>query len=258
MLIGVSKIDNLRDEFFHRLLIDSGVRKGMRVLDVGCGTGGLSVMASELVGDAGEVVGFDISQDALSAAQKMVQEKCLPAVRFILADIANLPDNLGVFDVIIGRRVLMYQSNTARSIDSLLPFLSGNGKMVFQESDSTATSFSSPTLPLHTKVQNWIWETVAKEGGNTHIGMRLYSEMKNADLRISLLRAEAILHTYESGSDLGWVAKMMAPRMIKYSVVTAEELDVETLEYRLQEERKKSDVPFIRDMAFGICAENRK
>ena len=63
-------MDNLRDEFFHRLLIDSGIKKGMRVLDVGCGAGDLSVMASELMGDDGEVIGFDISQDALAAAKK--------------------------------------------------------------------------------------------------------------------------------------------------------------------------------------------
>jgi hypothetical protein len=129
--------------------------------------------------------------------------------------------------------------------------------MVFQESDRVAASFSSPMLPLHTKVLNWIWDTVTKEGGNTHIGMQLYSEMKNAGLRISLLRAEAILHTYESGSDLGWAAKMMASRMFKHSIVTAKELDVETLEDRLREERKKSNAPFVRDMAFGICAENQ-
>lgn len=247
-------MDNLRNEFFHRLLIDSGIKKGMRVLDVGCGTGDLSIMAAELVGDTGEVVGFDISQDALVVAKRAAGEKCLSKVTFIQTDIAELPDNLGVFDEIIGRRVLMYQNNTAQSIYNLLPFLSENGKMVFQESDYIVTSFSFPMLPLHTKVQNWIWDTVTKEGGNTHIGMQLYSEMKNAGLRILLLRAEAILHTYESGSDLGWVAKTMASRMIKHNVVLAEELDIETLEDRLQDERKKSNTPFIRDMAFGICA----
>ncbi|MDR1482811.1 MAG: class I SAM-dependent methyltransferase, partial [Synergistaceae bacterium] len=218
-------MDNLRDEFFHRLLIDSGIRKGLRVLDVGCGAGDLSVMASELVGDDGEVVGFDISQDALAAAKKAVGERCLSMVTFILADIAKLPDNLGVFDLIIGRRVLMYQRDTAQSIGSLRLFLSKDGKMVFQESDRIAASLGSPMLPLHTKVQNWIWDTVAKEGGNTHIGMQLYSEMKNAGLRISSLRAEAILHTHESGSDLGWVAKMMASRMFRQSIVTVNELD---------------------------------
>jgi ubiquinone/menaquinone biosynthesis C-methylase UbiE len=248
-------MDNSRNDFFHRLLVDSGIKNAVRVLDVGCGTGDTSIMAAELAGDTGEVVGFDISLDALVAAKKAVNEKCLSKVTFIQADIAELPNDLGVFDMIIGRRVLMYQNNAARSICNLLPFLSKNGKMIFQESDCMLTSLGSPMLPLHTKVQNWIWNTVIKEGGNPHIGMQLHQEMKNAGLRVSLLRAEAILHTFESGSDLGWVAKMMAPRMFKHNVVGVDELDVETLEYRLREELKNNNIPFIRDMAFGICAE---
>ncbi|MDR0409017.1 MAG: class I SAM-dependent methyltransferase [Spirochaetaceae bacterium] len=251
-------MDILRNEFFHRLLIDSGIKKGIRVLDVGCGAGDLSIMAAELVGGSGEVTGVDISQDALAAAKKLIVEKCISNVRFIQADIAKLPNNIGVFDVIMGRRVLMYQSNASQTIEGLLPFLSENGKMIFQESERMADSFNFSMLPLHSKIQNWIWDTVEKEGGNSHIGMQLYSEMKNAGLKISLLRAEAILHTYESGSDLGWAAKMMASRMIEHNVVTAEELNVETLEYRLMNELKNSNIPFIRDIAFGICAEKHK
>jgi hypothetical protein len=78
---------------------------------------------------------------------------------------------------------------------------------------------------------------------------------ENAGLNISLLRAEAILHTCESGSDLGWAVKMMAPRIIAHNVASAKELDTETLEDRLQAERKNSAGPFLRDMACGICAE---
>jgi hypothetical protein len=87
------------------------------------------------------------------------------------------------------------------------------------------------------------------------MGMQLYTVMRGAGLNVSVLRSEAILHTYESGSDLGWVARMMAARMMKRGVVTREELDIETLEDRLQEERKNANTPFIRDMTFGICAE---
>ncbi|MDR1581194.1 MAG: methyltransferase domain-containing protein [Synergistaceae bacterium] len=247
-------MNKLRDEFTIRLLTDSGIEKGMTVLDAGCGSGDLSVMASELVGDEGEVVGFDISENALAMARNRIEEKGL-SVKFILADINELPEDIGTFDAIVGRRVLMYQRDAAQSIDSLLPHLTTNGKMIFQESDCMEASFCAQSMPLHTKVLAWMWDTVAKEGGNIHIGRQLYSLMKNAKLKISQMRAEAILHTYESGSDFAWAAKMMAPRMISHGVVSAEEMDVETLEDRLQSERRESDTPFIRDMAFGVCAE---
>jgi ubiquinone/menaquinone biosynthesis C-methylase UbiE len=248
-------MNKLRDEFTQRLLMDGGIEKGMRVLDVGCGSGDVSIMASELVGGGGEVVGFDISENAVTMARNAVHEKHISAVKFIQADIAGLPDDIGTFDAVIGRRVLMYQSDAAQSIHRLLPYLTSKGKMIFQESDCVLSSFHTDSMPLHAKVQAWVWDTVAKEGGSVHIGRQLYSLMKNAKLKILLLRAEAILHTFESGSDFGWAAKMMAPRMIARGVVTAEEMDVNTLEDRLQLELSESGAPFIRDMSFGICAE---
>jgi ubiquinone/menaquinone biosynthesis C-methylase UbiE len=247
-------MNKLRNEFTQRLLTDGGIKKGMRVLDAGCGSGDLSIMASELVGDMGEVVGFDISENALAAARNATEKKQM-SVKFILADITRLPEDIGVFDAIIGRRVLMYLSDAAQSINGLLPHLTVNGKMIFQESDCMVSSFCAQSMPLHTKVLTWMWDTVAKEGGDIHIGRQLYSLMKNAKLKILQMRAEAILNTYESGSDLGWVAKMMAHRMISHGVITAEEMDADTLEDRLQSERRESDTPFIRDMAFGVCAE---
>jgi ubiquinone/menaquinone biosynthesis C-methylase UbiE len=247
-------MDKLRDEFTQRLLTDGGIEKGMRVLDAGCGSGDLSVMASELAGDGGEVVGFDISEKALAAARNAIEGKRLP-VKFILADITELPEDIGVFDAIVGRRVLMYLNDAAKGIDSLLPHLAANGKMIFQESDCMASSFCAQSMPLYTKVLTWMWDTVTKEGGDIHIGRRLYSLMKNAKLKISQMRAEAILHTYESGSDLGWVAKMMAPRMISHGVVTAEEIVVNKLEDILKLVLRESGTHFIRDMAFGVCAD---
>jgi ubiquinone/menaquinone biosynthesis C-methylase UbiE len=247
-------MNELRDEFTNRLLADSGIKKGMRILDLGCGTGDLCIMASELVGDSGEVVGVDISENAITKARNTIEEKRISSVKFICADLAELPVNIGTFDAVIGRRVLMYMSDASQSITGLLPFLKSNGKMIFQESDCMASSFCNQSMPLHTKVQAWIWDTVEKEGGNVYIGRQLYSLMKKAKLNILLTRAEAILHTDETGSDLGWVAKMMVPRMILHGIITKEEIDTDTLEERLRLELKDSGTHFIRDMAFGVCA----
>ncbi|MDR1315952.1 MAG: methyltransferase domain-containing protein, partial [Spirochaetales bacterium] len=163
-------MNKLRDEFTERLLIDGGIEKGMRVLDAGCGSGDVSIMAAELMGNSGEVIGCDISENAITIAGNAVKEKHIPIVKFIQADISGLPDSIGSFDAIIGRRVLMYQSDAAQSIHSLLPYLAAKGKMIFQESDCMLSSFHACSMPLHTKVQAWIWDTVAKEGGNIHIG----------------------------------------------------------------------------------------
>jgi demethylmenaquinone methyltransferase/2-methoxy-6-polyprenyl-1,4-benzoquinol methylase len=46
------------------------VAPGMRVLDLGCGTGDLSVAAAEAVGRSGEVVGLDFSEAMLGVAAR--------------------------------------------------------------------------------------------------------------------------------------------------------------------------------------------
>lgn len=52
-----------------RLLLEAGLKPGMRVLDIGCGTGDVSLLAADLVGPRGAVVGIDRSAEAVAAAR---------------------------------------------------------------------------------------------------------------------------------------------------------------------------------------------
>jgi len=50
---------DVKDAMTHRLLVDAGIAAGMRVLDVGCGSGDVSFMLAQMVGEDGQVVGVD-------------------------------------------------------------------------------------------------------------------------------------------------------------------------------------------------------
>ena len=241
-----------RNDFTHRLLIDAGIKEGQRVLDVGCGTGDVTFLVAEIVGNAGEVIGFDLNEAALAAARDSAIKSRFSNISFIKAEIGKLPQNLGQFDAIVGRRVLMYQPDAVDSLKSLLPYVKTRGIVVFQESDSMGSFMDTGIMPLHTKAQTWILDTVAKEGGNIHIGMNLYSVFKQAGLTVEQVKAEAILQTQETGSDLAWVVKMMLPRIIQLGVAEAKDIEIDTLEERLDYERHIANTVFVRDMAFGI------
>jgi 2-polyprenyl-3-methyl-5-hydroxy-6-metoxy-1,4-benzoquinol methylase len=66
----------------------SGIQRGMRVLDLGCGVGDVSLWIAKLVGPTGLVVGVDGSPEAIDAAEKRatVTGQCY-WTRFVTTDL---------------------------------------------------------------------------------------------------------------------------------------------------------------------------
>src|ERR1700733_2144352 len=62
----------LTDPFTRQYYRDAGIEQGMRVLDVGSGGGDAALVAAELVGEKGQVVGVDNASAAVAAAQARV------------------------------------------------------------------------------------------------------------------------------------------------------------------------------------------
>ena len=75
-------------------------KEGMQVLEVGCGTGTLSVLAKPVVGDRGEVEGIDIAPKMIAKAHEKAKKAHLN-VNFRIASIDDLPYPDECLDVVI-------------------------------------------------------------------------------------------------------------------------------------------------------------
>src|SRR5262249_49838114 len=64
----------------------AGIAPGMRVLDVGSGSGGVSFLAAEFVGSTGEVVGIDRAPAAIAAGRAAATARALENVSFLEGD----------------------------------------------------------------------------------------------------------------------------------------------------------------------------
>src|SRR5215469_10735374 len=83
----------LLQAFTRRLFEDAGITAGMKVLDVGCGAGDVSLLAAEFVGETGSVLGVDNNPSVIQMAQARVQHAGIAQVSFLTADISDLtPD----------------------------------------------------------------------------------------------------------------------------------------------------------------------
>lgn len=242
-------MDNVED-ITYNLLVDAGIKKGMHILDIGCGRGDVSFLLADMVGVEGSVLGLDFDDNALEVAYKRASESKLKNVDFIKSDLNALSIDNDEFDVIVGRRVLMYLPDPKRTISELSTMLKVGGLMIFQESDSTLSSKSIIPMPLHKQVDKWIWDTVEHEGGNIHIGFNLWSLFTQKGLTVENLRAEAIVQTPDKPLPRALIVKLMLPRIIKAGVATEDEIDINNLEDRLTEERMNSNATYISEIVF--------
>jgi len=235
------------------LIQRSGISVGMRVLDLGCGNGETSRLLAKVVGSTGEVVGVDLNESSLAEAREKLDSEGYENHQFVNVDISSFNKELGVFDAVFGRRVLMYVKDQERVLESLGLLLKSGGIFAFQESDSTIVPSSSHPLPLHEKVNGWVWSTVAAEGGNIKTGFLLPSLLESCGYQVKSVRAEAILQGQNLHYPLSTVVKAILPRIIEKGVATADEIDIDSLENRLLYEKKGNKV-FVGDLVFSVLA----
>ena len=104
-------------------------KPGDRILDVGCGCGGLSIaLAAQVVPD-GSVLGIDISAPMLARAREAAPAD-LP-VEFALADATVFPFQPASFDLLVSRFGVMFFAEPAVSFANLRRALKPAGRVVF-------------------------------------------------------------------------------------------------------------------------------
>ena len=104
------------------------VRKGDRVLDVGCGFGDTAIKLAERVGPAGEVVGIDCCDAFLDYARKDVEARGLSNVTFLRGDAEiALPTNQ--YDFAFSRFGTMFFANPVAGLRNMRKALRPGGRM---------------------------------------------------------------------------------------------------------------------------------
>jgi SAM-dependent methyltransferase len=91
----------------------AGIRPGMRVADIGCGSGITTAYLHRLLQPGGEIVGVDASMSRISHAK---EHHGAPGIEFVCRDMYEALDDLGEFDFIWVRFVLEYHSSKSRDI----------------------------------------------------------------------------------------------------------------------------------------------
>ena len=101
-------IDELFKPISKKVIETLDARPGEKILDIGCGTGGMSFILSEKVGQSGLVCGYDISQPMLEFAEKRRKERNLSNIKYVEADLQTYKFNGDIFDALFSRFGVMF------------------------------------------------------------------------------------------------------------------------------------------------------
>lgn len=112
-----------------RLIARAGTQPNDRVIDVGCGTGAITLALAAMVGGAGHVLGIDISKPMLERARQRVAGD-LP-VSFVLADATTYPFAPEKADLVVSRFGVMFFAEPARSFANIRKAMRRGGRLVF-------------------------------------------------------------------------------------------------------------------------------
>ena len=215
----------------------AGLAPGMRVLDVGCGAGDVSLLASSIVGPSGSVTGVDMSADTVKATQARVDGAKISNVKIEVGDITKLAYT-AEFDAVIGRLIVLYLGDPVAGMKAFRGYVKPGGLVYFQEFGRPPLT-SLPVVPLHDKARGWIEAAFERAKIELYMGMRLPELFRAAGLPAASMLAMSRVETGPDSPIYEYMAQTVSsllPLIERTGVATREEVGIETLAARMREQ----------------------
>jgi SAM-dependent methyltransferase len=128
-----------------RVLMEAGLRKGMKVADFGCGVGVVSRMLGEMVGPSGSVTGVDVNGQQLGEAAAWCESQGVRNVAFVEADACRTGLPRGSFDLVYCRFLLLHLPDPMACLREMRDVLRPGGIIVVEDGDLASAESIPPT-----------------------------------------------------------------------------------------------------------------
>ena len=111
------------------LFQDLQVEKGIKVLDIGCGTGIATIKLNDILEEDGTFYGIDISQGMIDQADKKAEP--YDNLFFKVGDAENIDYPDETFDLVISNMVIQYLPDQNKGLSEMYRVLKHGGKLAF-------------------------------------------------------------------------------------------------------------------------------
>jgi SAM-dependent methyltransferase len=206
----------------------AALRPGMRLLDVGCGPGTITVDLARVVAP-GRCVGIDRAEGVLAEGRAHASQAGVD-VEWRAADTYELPFEDGSFDVVHAHQVLQHLTDPVRALKEMRRVLTGGGVLAARDSDYSCFSWA-PRDPL---LDRWlaVYRQVCRQNhAEPDAGPRLKGWALAAGFE--QVTASSSTWTYADPETAAWWGDLWAERCLRssfaeqavaYGATTADEL----------------------------------
>jgi ubiquinone/menaquinone biosynthesis C-methylase UbiE len=163
-----------------------GLQPGMRIADVGCGTGDdLSKLALQ-VSPGGSAVGFDLSEAMLVEARRRHAD--VPSLTFLKAPATALGAATGTFDAIRADRVLIHVAGPEKVLQEMVRVTRSGGRVVVSEPDMPGCWLASSDYAFTGRIM----QSIAESCVNPYLARDLYAMFRDAGLSDITFRMRSV------------------------------------------------------------------
>ena len=143
------------------VLLDAGLRRGMRVADLGCGIGTVTKLIGDFVGPEGYVVGMDASEAQVAEARSRLSGKATN-IRFVEASALDTgwPDES--FDMVYCRFLLLHLCEPEQALREMHRLLKPGGVIVCEDGDLTSAGSEPASALCASRICSAGWDRSAE------------------------------------------------------------------------------------------------
>jgi len=206
------------------LLRRAGLRPGLRVVEIGCGSGNTACWVAEQVAPGGSVLAVDVSPEQVEQASRQAADRHLKNIDFQVADAyaPRLPE--GAFDLAYCRLVLMHLTRPAAALAAMRTLVKPGGVVACEEMD-LGCWLCDPPAPVMTRFFELNTALGECRGENFSLGLPLHRLFREAGFaRPEVGSNFALAVRGEQKRLLGMTFDEFAPELIQEGLATKDEV----------------------------------
>lgn len=206
-----------------RLLKNAGIAEGMKVLEIGCGTGLMTPFLAESVGKSGRVLAIDVSPKFLDAAKRATD--AYTQVQIQHHDAYQLNTLNQSFDLIYIRMLLHHLPDPATVLQQAIDSLNPNGILVCEECPCIANTTLYPESNAFNRFADMVIQVFDKNPSDYKIAYTMAAQIERAGLTVLEQGINQPILDHQHRALHLMAIRDFKPRAIALGIATEAEID---------------------------------